>query len=433
MRYELVELDVGEPAVDLHVAPGSQGVAILMRLHTVPVGFCMRALNGSHLIPAGELADLIEAEAGTIMRGVASRIAHGNASRSPATVRMPPVTIAVCTKDRPAGVERLLQSLDVCIEDARALGCFLEILLVDNASADERTHDVAMRRPQVRYVREPRTGLDFARNRALREARGDILAFLDDDVIVDRYWFVGLADAWAGNQDAAAFTGLVLPMELETAAQVCFESRGGFRRGFSRIRYGSVLPGHPLHPVGAGLMGTGANMAFSTAVLRQLGGFDEALDTGAPVPGGGDLDMFYRVIRAGHGLVYEPRFLVFHQHRRDMADLRRQYGRSWGTGQMCYVAKHLKNDPERRRDLVKHVFLWFSDRSVSLLRQLARRLLGREHVPPSLLLAELWGGTTGLFGGYARSQRRVAEIRSASCQPTVDSASDEPDLRAGRQ
>jgi hypothetical protein len=52
-------------------------------------------------------------------------------------------------------------------------------------------------------------------------------------------------EAWAENPDAAAFTGLVLPYELATDAQILFEQRGGFRRGFEKIRYGQVLPGNP--------------------------------------------------------------------------------------------------------------------------------------------------------------------------------------------
>jgi cellulose synthase/poly-beta-1,6-N-acetylglucosamine synthase-like glycosyltransferase len=200
-------------------------------------------------------------------------------------------------------------------------------------------------------------------------------------------------------------------MELETDAQIIFEKRGGFRRGFERIRFGPVFPGDSVYPGGAGNFGAGANMAFRTRVLEALGGFDEALDTGADVPGGGDLDIFYRIIRAGYPLVYEPRFMAFHEHRRDMDELSRQYRRSWGLGFMCYLTKCLWTDPERRVNVTRLIVWWFSQHTRDLLGHLKKRLRRQEHVPPSLLIGELWGGVVGLLGGYARSRRRVDEIR----------------------
>lgn len=204
-------------------------------------------------------------------------------------------------------------------------------------------------------MREPRPGLDFARNCALRECRNDLLAFLDDDVVADRGWLLGLLEAWRENPDAGAFTGLVLPLELGSRAQILFESCGGFGRGFEKIRYGPTRAGNPLYPCGAGMFSAGANMVVRRDVLLQLSGFDEALDTGKPLPGGGDLDIFYRVIRAGHPLVYEPNCAVFHQHRRDMRSLQRRY-HSWGLGFMAFVAKCSETDPSQRPKQ------WMSDR-----------------------------------------------------------------------
>ena len=212
--------------------------------------------------------------------------------------------------------------------------------------------------PDVRYVREPKAGLDFARNRALAEAGGELVAFLDDDIVADRGWFDGLLEAARENPDAALFTGAVLPYELETEAQIIFERRGGFRRGFEKIRYqGETLPGNPLYPVVAGLFGAGANMVVRRDVVLALGGFDEALDTGAPLPGGGDLDIFYRVVRAGRALVYEPRMLVFHKHRRSLEALRRQYW-TWGTGFMAYISKTYANDPSQRARIRQAIRWW---------------------------------------------------------------------------
>jgi GT2 family glycosyltransferase len=279
---------------------------------------------------------------------------------------------------------------------------------VDNAPATERSREVVMQLSGVRYVRESRPGLDFARNRAITEASGELLAFLDDDVTVDRDWLGGLREAWAENPDAAAFTGLVLPQELVTKAQILFEAGGGFRRGFEKIRYhGQSRSDNRLYPCGAGIFGAGCNMAFRRDVLLKLGGFDEALDTGPTLPGGGDLDMFYRVVRAGYPLVYEPRYLAFHQHRRERAALRRQYW-TWGLGFFAFLVKSYMTDPPLRPRLRSMTAWWFKHE----LAELARSLSGRHALPPDMILAELVGGVVGLFGEYQRSKRRTAIIRN---------------------
>ena len=88
-------------------------------------------------------------------------------------------------------------------------------------------------------------------------------------------------------------------------------------------------------------------MVLRRELVLELGGFDEALDTGPPLPGGGDLDIFHRVVAAGAPLVYEPRMLVFHRHRREHEALRRQYW-SWGDGFMAFLAKTYAADPAMR-------------------------------------------------------------------------------------
>jgi len=332
-----------------------------------------------------------------------------SASSDPSDARtfpaLPSLCIAVCTKDRAQMLKRCLCSIlglergDLNIE--------VEVLVVDNAPSDEATREVVASLEGVRYAREPKPGLDFARNRALRECRSDLLAFLDDDVIADSGWLLGLVEAWRENPDAGAFTGLVLPMELKSRAQILFESCGGFGRGFEKIRYGQTLPGNPVYPCGAGIFGAGANMIIRRDVLLQLNGFDEALDTGRPLPGGGDLDIFYRVIRAGYPLVYEPTLAVFHEHRRDLKALQRQYW-SWGLGFMAFVVKCYETDPSQRSNLRALVVWWFKNQ----LRQLAKAMLRRHVLPAPMLWAELQGGVMGLFGEYNRSKARIAAIHS---------------------
>lgn len=111
--------------------------------------------------------------------------------------------------------------------------------------------------------------------------------------------------------------------------------------------------------------------------------------------------MFYRVIRAGHDLVYEPSYLVFHQHRRDVAALYRQL-ESWGTGPMAMLTKIYQREPAQRGNIHSLLAWWTTDQ----MRRLGSSVIKRK-LPVGLVVAELAGGVRGLLGEYGRSQKRV--------------------------
>lgn len=399
MPYKIQEIELTEPLPTISLSPDETGIALIVRQKDKPIGFILQKLPAKAVLCSSKLAKIIAEE---ISSKLIQEYLQEELKFSVVQTHFPSLTIAICTKDRPENLERCLQSLQELVKQTSGL----EILVIDNAPSDERTKQLVNSLPWVLYVREPKPGLDFARNQALHSANGEILAFLDDDVVVDRRWLVGLMTAWRENPDAAAFTGLVLPYELVTEAQILFEKRGGFRRGFQKIRYGQILPGNPLHPCGAGIFGAGCNMAFRREILLKIGGFDEALDTGAPLPGGGDLDIFYRVIRAGYTLVYEPEYLVFHQHRREYEKLHRQYW-TWGLGFMAFVMKSYQTDPAQRSQLRRLMWWWIKDQ----LKQLRDSLRGNHILPPKMILVEIWGGIVGFFGEYPRSLKRIEIIR----------------------
>ena len=147
-------------------------------------------------------------------------------------------------------------------------------------------------------------------------------------------------------------------------------------------------------------------MAFRREVVLALGGFDEALDTGPPLPGGGDLDMFYRVLRGGGALVYEPSMLAFHRHRTSMRGLRRQY-ESWGRGYMAFLWKVYAAEPPERGACRWMLRWWFTNQ----LRRTVKACRLSTPWSPLLPLAELGGGIVGLLGTYPRSAARSARIR----------------------
>jgi glycosyltransferase involved in cell wall biosynthesis len=399
MPYLIQELELSQPLPSLKTGENHTGFALIIRERDRAIGFLLYPMSPNTSLSETELHNLLDQQ---LSWKLLQEKIRPELKLSTSSLPFPSLTVAICTKDRPDYLQRCLKPLCTLQQTDS-----FEILVVDNAPSDKQTYDLVQSLSTVRYTCEPKPGLDFARNRALQEATGEILAFLDDDVVVDRGWLSGLQESWSENPDAGAFTGLVLPYELETEAQIIFEQRGGFRRGFEKLRYqGSTQEGNPLYPCGAGIFGAGCNMAFRREVLLKLGGFDEALDTGASLPGGGDLDIFYRVIRAGYPLVYEPQYLVYHQHRRELEKLQRQYW-SWGAGFMAFVIKSYQEDSKQRLKFLALILWWFQYQ----FQELIGSRWGKIPFPSVMVWTELWGGIQGILGAYQRSQHRIESIR----------------------
>ena len=313
---------------------------------------------------------------------------------------LPPISIVVCTRDRSALLGKCLRTLAALDYPA------FEIIVVDNAPASDETERLvsdSQTQMPLRYTRENRPGLDWARNRGIAEARHDIIAFTDDDVRVDAGWLRGLARAFV-DPEVGLVTGLVAPAELETEAQQLFELvYGGMGKGV-RPRTWARHDVGPCDLVTVHHMGVGANMAFRRRVLEQLGGFDTALDVGTPSHGAGDLDMFHRALLSGATVRYEPVALVWHQHRRDMAALRRQLydnGRAFGV----YLILLLRRGDVPRFVTTKFARIWLRWH----LGRVVRRFLRRETLPLPLILPEIWGSLHSWHAYYQtyRSDRRL--------------------------
>lgn len=295
------------------------------------------------------------------------------------TAPVPTATVAVCTRDRPADLKRCLGSLMRLVNDGQ------EVLVIDNCPTTTATREVTASYPGVRYVLEQRPGLDRARNRALVEARGDVVAFCDDDAAPDPNWLHALLRNF-DDPLVMCVTGLTMPAELETEAQEWFERYSPFGRGFSRVVFDSAS----LAPERVGRVGAGANMALRRRVLAELGPFDEALDAGTPTHSGGDTDYFMRVLAAGYRIVYDPCALSWHRHRTTWPELRRVlFG--YGTGVYSAWTRQLLLGGEL--SVVNAARSWLQHVQIpALVRSILRR---PNRVPLDLLLAELSGCAVG--------------------------------------
>jgi GT2 family glycosyltransferase len=284
-----------------------------------------------------------------------------------------------------------------------------EVIVIDNRPADAPAADI----DGARVVREPRPGISAARNRGISVATGEIIAFTDDDVQVQPGWLSALGRRFARQPHVSAVSGLVVPLEFETQAQILFEQSGsGLDRGYApltferagrfRVRRRDEQSG--LEEVRSlyltGEFGFGANMAFRTAVLQASGGFDEALGVGTPTRGGEDLAMFVELLMAGHQLGYEPTAIIEHQHRATVADLDRQiYG--YGLGFTAMLTAVTLRDPRHALGLAGIAPAWLR----SLRAQSSAKSVNRaDDYPPGLARAEFRGMSAGPLA-YLRARR----------------------------
>lgn len=302
----------------------------------------------------------------------------------------PSVTVAICTRDRAQDLRRCLQGLTILAEQGQ------KVIVIDSCSSNTLTREVVAEYEGVEYFREEVPGLNRARNRALREAQSEIVAFIDDDAIPDPKWLHSLTRNFSDPMVAMA-TGLTMPLELETEAQELFEFYSPFSRGFRR----KVFDQKNLNPLTVGNIGAGVNMAVRRQIVTELGGFDEALDAGTPTYSGGEVEMFTRVLSNGYRIIYDPDALNWHRHRRSREELRQTvYG--YGVGIYAFWAQKLVVDKEF--SVVLLAIKWFfQDQLPALLRS----LLGRpDHKPLDLVLLELKGCLVGPWA-YLQSRHQL--------------------------
>ncbi|MCU9847521.1 glycosyltransferase [Defluviimonas sp. WL0024] len=301
-------------------------------------------------------------------------------------------TIAICTRDRPDDLSRALAALTSFADLGQ------EILVVDNCPSTEATRQLVAGFPSVRYVLEPVKGLDNARNRALTEARGEVVAFIDDDAVAEAGWLDALLRGFEDPR-VACVTGLTMPLELETEAQEVFEALAGFsRRGFARRTFSSP----PTHPLATGGIGAGANMAIRRDLLHSIGPFDPALDAGTPTKSGGDHEYMTRILRAGHHIVYEPGAVNWHRHRRSWEEL---VATMQGYGVGVYAGWTRAFLVDHDWGVFRRALGWFRHEQLPAL--VRATFAPSKDRPRDLLWAELRGCWQGPFA-YLRARRQAA-------------------------
>lgn len=332
---KVVSVDIAQPLAPIDLMrPGDvsyRGLFCLVRSDARPLAI----LEMDHAGPVVQPEELLEA--------IRSLHVLPQAVEPPQP-QLEKVAVVIATRDRAESLDRCLSSL---FAQSRVPD---EIVVVDNAPASTATADllVAHYRGRVRYVLEPTPGLGRAHNAGLRHVSADIVLFTDDDVEIDPHWVAAMAAPMEEDRAVGCVTGLILPAELETRAQIWTERHGGFGKGLQRRVYDlqGNRPKGALFPFTAGQFGSGANMGFRASLLRRVGGFDSALGAGTLARGGDDLAAFFSIVSGGFRLVYQPQGIVWHYHRRSDEGMRRQ-AYNYGMGLGAYLTSLVVSQPSR--------------------------------------------------------------------------------------
>ena len=232
------------------------------------------------------------------------------------------ITVILCTYNRCASLSRALESVAASELPAAVEW---EVLVVDNNSTDETRaviEEYCRRFPsRFCYLFEPRQGKSHALNSGIRESKGEVLAFVDDDVTVEPTWLQNLTSSLHHNEWAGAGGKILLERTSPPPPWLILDgpySLGGVLVLFDRGDKPGQLDWAPF----------GTNMAFRRVMFEKHGGFrtDLGPNTANEIRGE-DTEFGRRLMSAGERLRYEPLAIVYHSVPEKR--LRKEYFLNW--------------------------------------------------------------------------------------------------------
>jgi len=219
------------------------------------------------------------------------------------------ISVIVCTFNRANVLTPCLDSIAESLSAAAPVEA--EIIVVDNASTDNTSAVIkkwAETSPfPVQALHEPKKGLSAARNCALRAARGELLAFTDDDCRMSKNYVIDALRHDAADTEPV-FRGGRIELGDSTDLPLSIKTDPDLERMSRKM--------NSAKKENVGMIMAGCNMVMRRSLANSLGFFDENLGAGTSLPGGEDTDFFFRAYLAGTVLEYVPDMAVTHFHGR---------------------------------------------------------------------------------------------------------------------
>ncbi|AFZ22046.1 putative glycosyltransferase (plasmid) [Allocoleopsis franciscana PCC 7113] len=234
------------------------------------------------------------------------------------------ISLIIPTRKR---VEMLQNLLDSLREHKWLMRDDVEVLVVDNASDKSTARDLCSCYNSVKYLYVAEPGQRNALNYGIRKASGELLAFVDDDVVViSEDWLYRMAKHFSEHSNLGYVSGNVKALETASRAQEIWEKGGGLSKGQTSVYWSNkeVVNNYRWRPLPLARICVGANSMIPRSVFRKVGLFIPLFDPGAPIPHGGSLEMGYRIIKAGYDLFYDSEAIVLHHHPTTESELQKK-------------------------------------------------------------------------------------------------------------
>jgi O-antigen biosynthesis protein len=412
-------VDLGRPLEALADVTGYASTRVFLTLNDRLIGR-VDITNFYRPISSSRLRDaVVEKFTGKLFKAMlAEHYGSGDESPDAGTSTLPAnlsASVVVATYDRPEDLRKCLGCLVAQVTPRK-----VEVIVVDNNPASGVTPEVVAGFPGVTLIAEARKGLSYARNKGITHSAGDIIVSTDDDVTMPPDWLERLVAPFAGP-DIMIVTGNILPLELETRAQCLFEAYGGLGRGFEPRTVGRGWFDEFRTAVQTWELGATANAAFRATIFShpEIGLLDESLGAGTPTGCSEDTYLFYKTLKAGYAIAYEPAAYVWHRHRRDERALRHQIY-SYSKGHVAYQLMTLMRDQDKRALLRLAIGL-----PQTYLKRIRERLFGKGEYPLSLIFLEIAGCLAGPWSLW-RSRRRVKRVGLSEPYVPVDQRNKKP-------
>lgn len=252
-----------------------------------------------------------------------------------------------------------------------------ELIIVDNNSSDNTKEiiDEFINKSNlnVKYVVERHQGLSHARNIGIQESSGNIIAFTDDDCIVDQHWITSISKEFQSDESIAGIGGRVeLYNKMDRPISIRIHKEKIIFSSIDRI-FNLII---------------GCNMAFARPVFDEIGMFDTDFGAGTRFASAEDSDFLYRAHKKGLKIIYSPDVLVYHNHgRRHHEQIKAAY-KGYAIGHGAFYCKYILMAD-------KDVFHLACAEVSSLLKQITKRFInGQSSAHQRLFLLSIVTGFT---------------------------------------